>query len=290
MKLDRGDDYAMLKEMLYRRLSKILPEDFQFYLNSFKNIAIKTDSNIGNKNTVNILASLDGLDNGNRINDVEKGAENIRNIQDINNVNNLNNNLNQIENYNDINLEELPNLLVIDGGIGQFSTTLKILKQLNLYKKIPFIAIAKGKKRNAGDESFFMPSYLITKLLEKSSLEEIKTYYKNEFEIVKFDYNPKQEYIMFKFAKHSSTLYFFERIRDEAHRFAITSHRIKRSNAIHRSILDDIPDIGEKRKLALLHHFGSVEMIRSTSINDLTQVKGISKNIAATIHDYLAKN
>jgi excinuclease ABC subunit C len=81
-------------------------------------------------------------------------------------------------------------------------------------------------------------------------------------------------------------LYFVQRLRDEAHRFAINTHRGKRARAIGRSVLDQIPGIGGKRKRALLAHFGSAKGVEQAGLADLERVPGINKAVARTIHDY----
>jgi len=81
-------------------------------------------------------------------------------------------------------------------------------------------------------------------------------------------------------------LYFLQRLRDEAHRFAIGSHRQRRSAAIGKSLLDEIPGIGAKRKRALLTHFGSAKGVAGAGLNDLEAVDGISKTVAKLVYDH----
>ena len=145
--------------------------------------------------------------------------------------------------------EYMPDLLLIDGGKTQAAITAKVLAELKL--KIPFLAIAKGKERNHGKERFFV---------------------KNGQEIIIED---------------QSLRYFLQRIRDEAHRFAITKHRLKRQQKITQSELDQIPGLGPKRKQILLNHFGSLAQIKGLSINDLTKAPQISQHLAKTIYQYL---
>ena len=118
----------------------------------------------------------------------------------------------------------LPDLILIDGGKGQYSSAKEVLDEFGLHD-LPMIAIAKGKLRNSGDETFF---------------------YKGK---------------SFKFDKNDPTLFFMQRLRDEAHRFAITSHRVKRAKGITKSLLDQIDGIGSIRKRALLNHFGSARSV-----------------------------
>ena len=143
----------------------------------------------------------------------------------------------------------LPDLILVDGGKGQYSVSRETLNDLGLHE-LPIIAIAKGKKRNAGDETFF---------------HEGKT---------------------FKFKKNDPILFFLQRLRDESHRFAISTHRAKRRKNLSKSLLDQISGIGKSRKRALLNHFGSAKLVESASFEDLKSVEGIEENVAKKIHDF----
>lgn len=145
-----------------------------------------------------------------------------------------------------------PDLLLVDGGEGHMSVVLKVLTQLQLEKDIKFVCIAKGPDRNAGREQFFMPGH-----------------------------GP------FTLPHDSPLLYYLQLLRDEAHRFAIGSHRNKRAKSVSKSILDEIPNIGGKRKKTLLNHFGSADAIRGATIDDLMKVEGINRKIAEVIYNYL---
>jgi excinuclease ABC subunit C len=147
-----------------------------------------------------------------------------------------------------------PDLMIIDGGKGHFNTALNILKNLNLEKKIDLISIAKGEKRNERNETFYI---------------------KNDKNI--------------KFKTNDKTLFFLQRLRDEAHRFAITSHKIRRSK-ISKSILDEIKGIGPNKKRDLLKHFGSSEQIKTAQLTEIKKVKGINKNIAKKIYNFFHEN
>ncbi len=143
-----------------------------------------------------------------------------------------------------------PDLVLIDGGAGQLSAAQGVMAELGL-EDVPLIGIAKGPDRNAGREQFHVPGRPI-----------------------------------FELPPRDSTLYFLQRLRDEAHRFAIGSHRARRSKAIGQSTLDDIPGIGARRKRALLHHFGSARAVERAPLADLEQVDGISRSVAQRIHDH----
>ena len=152
----------------------------------------------------------------------------------------------KIKNQNDI---MAPDLVIIDGGKGQYSVGRKILDEYGLHD-IPIIAIAKGKNRGKSDENF---------IYQSSS---------------------------FKLNKREPLLFFLQRLRDEAHRFAVSSHRIKRSKSISRSLLDEIRGIGKTRKRALLNYFGSAKAVESASFEDLKNVEGIETSVAKKIHDF----
>ena len=143
----------------------------------------------------------------------------------------------------------LPELVIIDGGKGQYSTARNILDECGLYD-LPIIAIAKGEYRNSGNETFF---------------------YKNK---------------SFKFDRNDPVLFFLQRLRDEAHRFAISSHRAKRQKALKKSLLDQINGIGSMRKKALLNHFGSARLVESASFDEIKSVEGIEEKVAKKIYNF----
>lgn len=149
-----------------------------------------------------------------------------------------------------INGEQWPSLLMLDGGAGQLRVGMEVLEELGL-TDIPLVAIAKGRDRNAGRERIFLPN------------------------------RPS-----FLLDPQHPVLYFIQRLRDEAHRFAIETHRKGRSAARIRSSLDDIPGVGRKRKKALLYHFESADGISRASKEDLQRVEGISIAIAQKIYDH----
>ena len=142
-----------------------------------------------------------------------------------------------------------PDLVLVDGGKGQYSSSRETLNELGLHD-IPIIAIAKGKFRNSGNETFFHNG---------------KTY---------------------KFEKNDPTLFFLQRIRDEAHRFAISAHRAKRKKGISKSLLDQIEGIGSMRKKALLNHFGSARAVESASFDEIKSVEGVEEKVAKKIYNF----
>jgi excinuclease ABC subunit C len=143
-----------------------------------------------------------------------------------------------------------PDLVLIDGGLGQLNVAQGVVDELGI-ADVAIVGIAKGPDRNAGRERFFM--------LGRSP----------------FSLDPRDP-----------VLYFLQRLRDEAHRFAIGTHRARRTKAIGRSPLDEIAGIGARRKQALLHHFGSARAVARAGLGELERVGGISKTVAKKIYDH----
>ncbi|MCF6198778.1 MAG: excinuclease ABC subunit UvrC [Hyphomicrobiaceae bacterium] len=143
-----------------------------------------------------------------------------------------------------------PDLLLIDGGAGQVSAVGEILAELGI-NDIPYVGVAKGADRNAGRERFFIPGQQA------------------------FTLDPRDP-----------VMYFTQRLRDEAHRFAIGSHRAKRKKNMAKNPLDEVPGIGATRKKALLLHFGSAKAVINAAVRDMAQVEGISKKMAQNIYDF----
>jgi len=143
-----------------------------------------------------------------------------------------------------------PDLVIIDGGRGQLTAAQETLATLGIID-VPLLAVAKGPDRDAGMETFFLPGR-----------------------------EP------FKLKPRDPVLYFVERLRDEAHRFAVGSHRIRRRRDIREAGLQEIPGIGPTRKRALLHHFGTLKAIERAALADLAKVPGISAETARKIYDF----
>ena len=143
-----------------------------------------------------------------------------------------------------------PDLVLIDGGAGQLSAVLEILQDLGV-QDVPIVAIAKGPDRDAGREWFYLPGREPFQLLPRDPV-----------------------------------LYFLQRLRDEAHRFAITTHRAGRSRTLTQSELDEIAGIGAARKRALLNHFGSARGVRMAGLADLEAAPGISRETARRVYAY----
>jgi excinuclease ABC subunit C len=147
-----------------------------------------------------------------------------------------------------------PDLVLIDGGAGQLQAALEIMADLGV-DDIAVVGVAKGPDRDAGLERFFMPGK------EPFMLE------------------PK-----------SPALYYLQRLRDEAHRFAIGSHRIRRSMEMRRNPLDEIEGVGPGRKKALLHAFGSAKGVSKAAVVDLAKVEGVSAQLAQRIYDFFHRS
>ena len=148
-----------------------------------------------------------------------------------------------------------PDLILIDGGQGQMSAVRGILADLGITDRVTAIGVAKGQDREAGRERFFM-----------------------------------QGRDSFSLPVRDPVLYFIQRMRDEAHRFAIGSHRARRKKELVKSPLDEIGGIGPSRKRALLHHFGTAKAVSRAAMEDLMSVEGISETVARLVYDHFHEN
>ncbi len=145
---------------------------------------------------------------------------------------------------------ERPDLILIDGGHGQFDAAQGVLMELGV-TGIAVVAIAKGPDRNAGRESFFMAGRA-----------------------------------PFRLSPRDPSLYFVQRLRDEAHRFAIGTHRARRKKEFTKSPLDEIQGVGPARKRALLHAFGTAKAISRAALSDFAKVPGINAATARLVYDF----
>jgi len=148
-------------------------------------------------------------------------------------------------------LPDWPDVLLIDGGKGQLSAAQSVVDDLNLPRDITLIGIAKGEERNAGRETFFMAG--------------------------------REPFML---PARDPVLYYVQRLRDEAHRFAIGTHRARRKKDMAKNPLDEIGGIGPTRKKALLNHFGSAKAVSRAALADLASVPGISEGMAQQIYDH----
>lgn len=144
-----------------------------------------------------------------------------------------------------------PDVVIVDGGKGQLGAVTDILQECGVYDQLTVVAIAKGEDRNAGRETLFV----------------------NGLKPIRLELG-------------DTLLYYLQRLRDEAHRFAVGTHRKRRTAEMHRSPLDDIDGIGPRRKKALLNHFGSAKAVASAGVADLQKIEGISRAFAEKIYDH----
>ena len=159
--------------------------------------------------------------------------------------------INENPNEDHSKVSDWPDLILIDGGKGQLNVAIEVLSELNILNDVKVAAISKGPDRHAGRE-------VIHQIDKKPLMLSAK----------------------------DPILHYLQRVRDEAHRFAIGAHRQKRQKNLISSPLDDVPGIGAKRKKALLYHFGSAKEVKRAGIEDLQKVEGISKAVALKIYNY----
>ena len=212
-----GDDYAMMREVLTRRFKRIADEDVL--------TEIETE--------VDVLTSPDpAMDATNvRASGTRPSAAEIVN--------------------DDTAFPDRPDLVLIDGGLGQLAVAREVLGSLGLHD-IALVGVAKGPDRDAGREHFHIPGRAAPLMLEA----------------------------------RDPVLYFVQRLRDEAHRFVIGTHRAKRSKALGANPLDEIDGVGPTRKRALLKHFGSAKAVSRAGVEDLKAVDGISADMAQKVYDF----
>jgi len=148
-------------------------------------------------------------------------------------------------------MPDWPDVVFIDGGAGQLNAVRQVIAELNLPREVTFIGIAKGEERDAGREKFFMEGR-----------------------------------DAFMLPHRDPVLYYVQRLRDEAHRFAIGTHRARRKKDVVKNPLDEIEGIGPTRKRALLHHFGSAKAVARASLADLEAVPTISRAMAQLVYDH----
>jgi len=151
-------------------------------------------------------------------------------------------------------MPDWPDVVFIDGGAGQLNAVRQVIAELNLPKEVTFIGIAKGEERDAGREKFFMEG--------------------------------REAFML---PHRDPVLYYVQRLRDEAHRFAIGTHRARRKKDVVKNPLDEIEGIGPTRKRALLNHFGSAKAVGRAALADLAAVPGISDQMAQQIYDHFNK-
>lgn len=227
-----GDDFGMMREVLTRRFAKLAKEEgiiFSPHPDEAADAAVSKGAPESGGTTILLDApELAPQDEGSR--GKSRKVAKPRKDED--------------------GFPSRPDLVIVDGGKGQFTAALKIMKELGA-ADIPLVAIAKGEDRNAMRETFHMEG--------------------------------KEP---FKLQPRDPALYFIQRLRDEAHRFAIGTHRAKRKRETMKNPLDEIPGIGPSRKRALLLHFGTVKAIQRAKLDDLMRTPGVNAATAKAVHDF----
>jgi excinuclease ABC subunit C len=211
--LTPGDDYAMMREMLRRRFARLVKEN--------PRPASSAEAPDAGEMPPGSVASAEA----------EREATNP-------------------ESADPESFPAWPDLVLIDGGKGQLEAARSALAEVGA-TGVPLVGVAKGRDREAGRETFFMPGREPIRLPPRDP-----------------------------------ALYFVQRLRDEAHRFAIGAHRAKRKREMTRSPLDEIPGIGPARKRALLHHFGTMKAIQRAALDDLMRAPGVNAATARTVYDF----
>ncbi|KRE02189.1 excinuclease ABC subunit C [Bosea sp. Root381] len=230
-----GDDFGMMREVLTRRFARLAKEgaiSLSPHSGEAASAAVSKDAPASDGASANILRDApDGApqDEGSREAGIPPDAP---------------------EDIDDDAFPSRPDLVIVDGGKGQFEAARAIMAGLGA-GDIPLVAIAKGADRNAMRETFHMVGR-----------------------------EP------FKLPPREPALYFIQRLRDEAHRFAIGTHRARRKKDTMKNPLDEIPGIGPSRKRALLLHFGTVKAIKRAKLDDLMRTPGVNAATAKAVHDY----
>ncbi len=229
-----GDDFGMMREVLTRRFAKLAREEgiaLSPHPEGAADAAVSKDAPGGDEAvTIALGEAPDDASQGETPPKKARKAPKPRKDED--------------------GFPSRPDLVIVDGGKGQFTAALKIMKELGA-ADIPLVAIAKGEDRNAMRETFHMAGR-----------------------------EP------FKLQPRDPALYFIQRLRDEAHRFAIGTHRAKRKRETMKNPLDEIPGIGPSRKRALLLHFGTVKAIQRAKLDDLMRTPGVNAATAKAVHDF----
>jgi len=227
-----GDDFGMMREVLQRRFARLAKESglsVSPHPEEAANAAVSKDAPESDGASASILRDTpDGAPQ-------DEGSGGIGGLT--------------IEPDDDV-FPSRPDLVIVDGGKGQFTAACRIMAELGA-GDIPLVAIAKGEDRNAMRETFHMAGR-----------------------------EP------FKLQPRDPALYFIQRLRDEAHRFAIGTHRARRKKDTMKNPLDEIPGIGPSRKRALLLHFGTVKAIQRAKLDDLMRTPGVNAATAKAVHDY----
>jgi excinuclease ABC subunit C len=159
--------------------------------------------------------------------------------------------------------QDPPDLLVIDGGIGQLNSAVETLKEMELLDRVPVVGLAKSRLRfrNASRDD-----------------EKVRT---EERIFLPGRKNPVT------FRRSDSALHLLQQLRDESHRFGVTYHRLLRSRSALKTGLEDIPGVGPKRRQVLLKHFGSLAKVKAATVEEIAETPGVSEALAQEIHAFL---
>jgi excinuclease ABC subunit C len=243
-----GDDYAMMREMLSRRFKRLVSEETG---PSAEGLETDGDEVAGAVATEAVAAIVESpAEDPTSATEVVPSVEVDMPAASISPDDNAED-LEELEDeLADDAFPSRPDLVLIDGGAGQLAVACEVLADLGI-RDIAVVGVAKGPDRDAGREHFHRP-------------------------------NAKS----FMLEPRDPVLYFVQRLRDEAHRFAIGTHRAKRAKSLGANPLDEIPGIGPTRKRALLQHFGSAKAVSRAGVEDLKAVPGVSAAMAQTIYDF----
>ncbi len=235
--IEPGDDYGMMREVMRRRFSRLMKEAG---ITADGVSEDSTNDRAGAGASANADNSTEQTSTSDHAGAGDPNSEAGRNITEQSRRDKLKSS----PNY--------PDLVLIDGGLGQLHAVMETLQELGLsHEDVTLVSIAKGPDRNAGREKFFRP-----------------------------DKAP------FMLPETAPVLYYLQRLRDEVHRWAIGAHRTRRSADIRKNPLDEIEGIGPARKKALLHRFGSAKAIARAKLSDIATVDGVSQALAERIYNY----
>ncbi len=236
--LEPGDDYGMMREVMRRRFSRLMKEAGVTALSTSDREGAGASANADNSTE---QTEITALSTTHREGEAEAGGQNKETVEQNQSRRDK---LKASPNY--------PDLVLIDGGVGQLHAVMETLTELGLTTDdITLVSIAKGPDRNAGREKFFRPNKAPFQLPETAPV-----------------------------------LYYLQRLRDEAHRWAIGAHRTRRSADIKKNPLDEIEGIGPTRKKALLHRFGSAKGVAKAKLADIATVDGVNQALAERIYSF----
>ena len=265
-----GDDYAMMREVLTRRLKRLALDDSDKAETTDEKDIVAGNPALASEDSVPTVATTAPVTETSRITEpapppiLERGADaiafgvlpadqdaSVTPNETIVSDSSIADPDDDVDEEDDDVFPDRPDLILVDGGAGQLSIACEVAAELGI-EDIAIIGVAKGPDRDAGREHFHIPGRGRSLMLEQ----------------------------------RDPVLYFVQRLRDEAHRFAIGAHRAKRAKNITANPLDEIAGVGPTRKRALLKHFGSAKAVSRAGVEDLKDVSGISEEMAQKIYDF----